>query len=248
MKRLVIIAITLASLFFAGCSSYNPFEDLSLVSPLAVVRVSSNTEIDWYAEDDGNTLGGSLLGAVANAVVSEVKDEKVSSILSRADLLVDQAEATLRESLAEVGTIEVADKESVLTSDAYDKVEDVLDIMDTNILRAEGYKYFKINDERNLGPRLKKEIGSKSWITADFTFEKIMDSGVDKNGMMGVSVEMWIQWFNDEGERIYAQGYWEQSSKAIPVVAGIYKPEDMMALYPEVIDKVCRDFASEFIR
>ena len=248
MKQLVFAAVLAVSLLFSACSSFDPFEDLSLLDPMGIVRVSSNTEIDWHAEEDGNTLGGSLLGAVANAVVSEAKDENVSNLLSRADLLVDQAEAALRVSLEEVGTVTIADKESVLTSGAYDNVDDTLKFEHTNTLRAEGYKYFSPNDEKALASRLRKEIGTKSLLYADFTFEKIMDSGVDKNGMMAVGVEMWIQMYNDEGDRIYAQGYRAQSDKTIPVVAGLYDPHDMMALFPPVIDEVCRDFASNFIR
>ncbi len=247
MKRLFTVLFGLALLLSFGCSSYDPFADLSLIDPMAIVRVSADTEIDWNNESN-DTLGGSLLGGVANKVINDAKDEKVSTILSRSDLLVDQAEEVLRTSLEEVGTIRIVDRDAVLGSNAYSAVEDTRSLMTTSVIPAAGYKFFSNKGEESLASALEKETGAKSQIHAHFTFEKIMDTGISKNGAMGVSVELYIEMIDDEGKRIYSGYYWEQSRDTTPVVAGIYNPEDMMSLFTVPLEKVCREFAAEFVR
>ncbi len=249
MKHVFTVLAGLGLLFFFGCSSYDPFADLSLIDPMAVVRVSADTDITWYNESN-DKFGGSLLGAVANAVVNDAKDEKVSTLLSRADLLVEQADKALLASLREVGTIGILDKEALLATGAYADVDDSRDLMDTAFVTAEGYKFFNNSSKtaEKLAGKLKGETGAKSQLHAHFAFEKIMDTGVEKTGSMGVSVELYVELINDEGDRIYSGYYWEQSNGTIPVVAGLYEPDEMIALFPPVIDRVCQDFAAEFIR
>lgn len=235
-------------LFISSCSSVDPFQDLSVISPLGVVKVSSNSELNWYGEKEEAQGGSSLLGAVANKVLKDSENEKVSTLLSRTDLLLEEAETILLSSLKEVGTVNLTDKEQILKSAAYDSIDDSITLTNPTVISANGYKLFSWSREQDFAEKLYNETGTKGMVYVNFLFEKKMVTGIVKNGTMGAMVTMVVEITDETGKRLLTRTYWSISEKNIPVIASLYDPNDLMALFPATIEEVCQDFASEFIQ
>ncbi len=232
---LALSALALSALAFSGCVSLNDPSILRSLSKVALVSVTSNSDIEWSEDkyDEDKESSGGLLKGVANLLSNEGKkvDPAASAILARADVVIEQAGALLEDGLASSGAFKAAAKEDVVESDSYAGARDE-PIVGVSSLKPLGYKFVKMNDKR-LFSGLNAEIGSNGFIFASFEFEKTMMSGIGMSGAMTAKVILNISVVNAEGKVVFMDTYEAMGDANIPVVAGVYDPlalaEDLKA-------------------
>ncbi len=240
MKRNLFFAL-LAAILFSSCSSLSTIKDPAAVSPLAVITVYSNSEIGWYREEKSNS---GLLDNFLSKTINKAKNETVSTLLSRADILVNDAEKSLLTAFS-TAPVKLVEKESIVESSVYvSKSESQLE-NEGEFIKADGYKILTHNDA-SFAAQLSKETGANGLVYVNFTFSKLVLTGIEKNGTLGAGVRMNITITDKAGKMLFAKSFYEQSKKSTAVVAGVYNPQALLDLFPPVIDKVCQDFAAEF--
>ncbi len=241
MKKLMLIFIV-SLLTLIGCSSTGSIKDVESINPVGVVSVISNGEITWYGEETENP---GLLGKFLAKKINEAKDDDVSTLLSRADTLVNDADRYLMAALSKVDTISTVDKEVILGSKSYTNAEEDNMLVKTELILADGYKFVNYRD-KDLASDLNEEIGIRGDIYIQFDFKKIVMSGVAKNGKVGVFVGLSAIIVNQDGKTVLIKSFTGKSESTIPVVAGIYDPRELMDLFPSVIEEVCESFVATF--
>lgn len=239
MKK-VILSFTAVCFILTGCASTITNPDT--VNPIGIVSIMSNSQIGWYGEEKEEA---SLLGSILNNVVNEKQDEGLSTLLSRADILIGEAEGILRNTLADSGKVSVLDKNTVLDSDAYKLAEMSTLFSISDFIYPEGYSPVDYKD-KNLAKNLYKELGATSSLYVDFTFNKKVIFGVEQNGKLGAFVAMSVKIVNSKGKVIFQKSYRAQSEDSTAVVGGIYDPQKLLDLFPETVQEVCDSFIEAF--
>jgi hypothetical protein len=246
MKRFVLplAAASILALLLAGCATVSSPKGLSRLAKIGVTSVTSNDEVTWYGEQGAS----GLLVAAANLAASSAKkaDANAATLLSRADVLVVEADAILRETLAASKAGALVPKDKILATAAYAKAKEKKG-MGMAILKPADYKFIDLKDTA-LAKGLAAEAGVDGSVLAFFQFNKVMKSGVAKNGAMGAFVMLNVQVLDATGKMVFSKSYSATGSETLPVVAGIYDVEKLKAGFAQTTKAVCEAFASDLAR
>lgn len=234
MKRILVV---LACLAFASCASAPSSKGLAKFMPFAVVTVYSNAGIGWDT-DKSETKG--LLNKAIGKVLADKDDDKLSTLLSRADTLVDVADGKILATLSASG-VALVPKEKLFPAAAYKAAEESKLKPEDIVLPAE-YRYLDMGSKA-LGD-IAKETGANSVAFIMIKFDKAMANGAGKTGSMLAAVTITMQVQNPKNGRVVFTGtYFGQSKQNTPVAGGIYDPRELMKLFPEAIDEACAKLA-----
>ncbi len=224
MKKLLVLAVAVAMM---GCVSTGSGKVARELAPVGVIGLTSNDIIFWYGEKQQS---GGLLGNAINKKVSEGLGQDVNGLLV-------MAEGTLREKLA-VNSVAFIKPEIIQQADAYKKVKEDAALKLAGLICAPGYKYVTAQS-KGLAADLAAALGIKTGIFVYFEFTKLMSSGVAKNGIACAAVTLNTVMVDEKGKQVSQKSYYAKSKDSFPIVAGIYKPEDLMKLYPDAINGAC---------
>jgi hypothetical protein len=218
-----------------GCASFGRQKatDISAHLPLGLVTVVSNSNIYWNDEDPG-------------ASDRPKKDENPEKTrVSRADALITDAEAILRQSFADAGITAVAPKEQITGSQAYAtaKRKSGWDNKDTAL--AEGYEPIDYRD-KNFAAALAEETGVKAGIYIAFDFSKAMASGVGKTGNFRAQLYMTVIIVDEKGRILYNKDRFVSSDERIRVILRAFNENELLDLFRSNIANACYLFIQEF--
>jgi hypothetical protein len=244
MKHVLIAGIFVC--LCMGCISTEKAR-ITAASPVAVTSVVSNYDINWDGE--GPSLPASAAGKVGRlfwgTVRKPVENSQVN--ISRADIILDEADAILRETIAGSGLTGVLDKDPVINSQAYGQAKlNIRQEKDDNIIAAEGYRLVNFRDKA-LAAALFKEIGAGSCLAASFTFTKVVASGVGKNGTMRAQVAMTVVMMSASGKTIYNRTHRAVSGEKIDVRGGYYDEEGFVDLLRSAVSDACYEFVYQYM-
>jgi hypothetical protein len=243
MKYFMVLSAALCLL--AGCTTIRGGKDLSPYSPVSIVSVISNYDINWDGE--GPSLQKSLAtntGAfVKKALRGNSQETRVR--ISKADDLINEADLLLRGIAADAGIAAFAAKDSVIFSRAYAgaRINPRQDNEDT--VAAEGYRFVYFRDKA-FPENLARETGAGSLMIVTFTFTKFMASGVAKNGTLRAKVDMNVQIISAAGKNVFNRSFNLTSGEKIPVSGGYYEEPAMMRLFHSAVSDVCYEFIAQF--
>jgi hypothetical protein len=228
----------------AGCSTIRGGRDLSSYSPVSIVSVVSNYDINWDGE------GPSLEKSIASNTGAFVKralrrDEETKVRISKAGSLINEADLLLRGIVTDSGIAVFAGKDDVISSGAYAgaSINPRQDNEDT--VAADGYRFVYFRDKAFPG-NLARETGAGSLMFVTFSFTKIVASGVARNGTLRAKVDMNVRIISAAGETIFNRSFNLTSSEKIPVSGGYYEDPDLMRLFYSAINDVCYEFIAQF--
>lgn len=244
MKRFALALASILVLGLSGCASMSNPKSLAPLARLAVTSVSANAEVTWQGEQPAS----GLLVAAANMAANSSKetDAKAAALLSRADVLVVQADAILLEALAASRASRLVPKDQVLATTAYAKAKEKKAV-GTTLLKPSDYKFVDLKDS-SLAKGLKSEAKVDGTILAYFQFNKVMKAGVEKNGSMGAYVMLSVQVLDASGKMVFTKGYQVTGKDSIPVVAGIYDAEKLKAAFELATRAACQGFVADLSR
>ncbi|MDR2019279.1 MAG: hypothetical protein LBQ14_00760 [Treponema sp.] len=228
-----------------GCATLGGGRDLSSHSPVNIVSVVSNYDINWDGE--GPSLERSLAtstGAFVKRALQKNRQETRVRI-SKADELINEADLTLRGIAADAGIAAFAGKDEVIAAQAYAgaRINPRQDNEDT--VAAEGYRFVYFRDKDFPG-NMARETGAGSLMFVTFSFTKVVASGVARNGTMRAKVEMNVRIVSAAGKTIFNRSLNLTSSEKIPVSGGYYEEPDLMQLFRSAISDICYEFVAQF--
>jgi hypothetical protein len=229
-------AVTLITMgFCAGCAGfgYQQGMDLSSHLPLGVVTVLSNYNIYWEDEDPGSSD-------------RPQKDETPERTrISRADTLITDAEAILKQSFSDAGITAVIPKDAIIESQAYKNAKRSLAWDNKRTVLAEGYEPINYRD-KNFAADLAEEAGVKAGLYFIFDFSKAMASGIGKSGTFRAQLYMKVVVVDTTGKILYKKDRFVASSERIPVSFRYFNQDELIDLFRSTIANACYLFIQEF--
>jgi hypothetical protein len=226
----VLAVMAGAAVLLTGCATTKAAFDPAAISPAAVMSVKANYEVSWYGQDP-ETKGAAV--GLMNKLIKDKTDAKTQNLLARTAPLMNDAAAAVYEVLPAAG-IRLADKDAVLNSASYKAAGDNKLYAAAAFEKPDGYKMLGAKDTA-VAAGVKTETGAASFVYVTYEINKVMGSGVGKNGSMTACVTATVVVADAEGKQIAnGQAYAEGKDK-IAVVAGIYDVEKLVPMYPAVI-------------
>jgi hypothetical protein len=219
-----------AVLLLSGCATTKAAFNRTAASPAAVMSVMANYEVSWYGE--APQTKGPAIGMV-NKFVKAKTDENVQKILARTAPLMNDAADAVYEVLPAAG-IQLADKNAVLNSAAYKSADDNKMYAAAAFERPDGFKLLGTADT-GTAAGVKSTTGAASFVYVNYEINKTIYTGIEKNGTMTACVSATIIIADAAGKQLAVGHGYASGSDTIPVVAGIYDPIKLAAMYPAVI-------------
>jgi hypothetical protein len=218
-----------------GCASFGRQRvvDLSSHLPLGIVTVVSNYNIYWTDENPDTSD-------------KPKKDENPEKTrVSRADDLITDAEAILRQSFADAGITAVVPKDRITGSRAYANAKRKSKWNNKGAAIAEGYGPIDYRD-KNFAAALAEETGVKAGIYIAFDFSKVMASGVGKTGNFRAQLYMMVIIVDEKGRILYKKNRFVSSDERIRVALRAFNQNELLDLFRSNIANACYLFIQEF--
>jgi len=232
----VFLAAALISLG-TGCLSAGKAALLAQKDPIALVSIVSNQDINWKDEGstDPNTAG--LLQKRA------LRADTDMAIITGADELINTADGLIREALTNSGVINLAEKETVLNSQAYAnaRLNRFQVSRSQDILKPNNYRYIDIGDKK-FPQALESETGIQRSMFVELNFTKSMATGIGKIGSCRANVDMTVTILDALGKTLYKTTVSVGSSDSIKVSNAVYSQSGMIGLLESAITDACDEF------
>lgn len=236
MKKLItIVGMFSMAGFCIGCAGlkYQRETDLSAHLPLGIVTVLSNYNIYWDDEDPG----------ASNRPRKNETPEKTR--VSRADVLINDAEAILMQSFADAGITALIPKEKIIESQAYANAKRNRVWNNKGTVLANSYEPINYRD-KNFAVALAEETGVKAGIYIVFDFSKSMVTGIGKTGSFRAQMYMKVIVVDETGRILYKRDRFVASDDSIRVSFRAFNQEEMLDLFRSTIANGCYLFIQEF--
>ena len=231
--RRSLVVLIVATLAASGCATGKGafFSD----APVALVSIVSNYDINWKDEDPVSP------SAVNSAYRRARRTDEDWVIVSSADMIIDEIEEIIRNTLEESPLVTLAPKDRALRSLSYNEARPNSVQEKNSMMTPEGYRLIN-NRDNNFYPALLAETGITRtlFITLDLTRE--MYSGVGKNGNCRAKVSMNVMLKDDRGKNLFHKTYDTYSRDTTRVTAGAYSQNEFLDLVLSAIEDACLDF------
>ncbi|MCL2834840.1 MAG: hypothetical protein FWD78_16845 [Treponema sp.] len=233
--------------FLAGCATSGKEMLRKEKDPIALVSVISNYDINWNGEDPTNPL---TAGSSSKRALRAGPD---MALISNTQGLVGEAEVLFRNAMANSDMIDLADKETVLNSRAYQEarlnsVQMRTDLLTIQKTKPEAYRFIDSGD-KNFFTALAGETGIQRSMFLQFNFTKMMSSGLGKNGDYRAVVDMKVYILDSQGKTIFQKTYTDiRSIDTAKVSSGAYSESELMALFKSTIPDACQAFLDDLVK
>ena len=230
----VFIAIGLIC-FGSGCTSSAKAALINQKDPIALVSMVSNLDIHWKDEEPVNPKGSNFLNRRA------LRSDPDLTVTLTAEELIITAETLFRNTMADSGLINLAEKEMVVFSPAYQNARINRYQEDWEMVKPENYRLVDFRD-KSLFPVLASETGFQRFMFVEFYFTTAMGTGVGKLGTCLANTEMKVLILDAQGKTLFRKTVAEWSRSTIKVKNGVYSRTAMMDLFEAAILEACHEF------
>jgi hypothetical protein len=249
MVFVVCICGILASL--SGCYTLEKTKDFTPYSPVGIVSIASNYDINWTGEAETKT------SAVGDSVTRRINPKTVNNVkVSKADVLINDAEAVFRTVVEGSGIAPFSSRDDVLNAPSYIEAKEnnrfsySEEKWDKSPLRramipADGYRIIDYRDKA-FAAKLAAEAGVQSLMYVTFDITKEMATGVGKNGHFRANVVMQVVITDIQGKVIYRKNFNSYSGGRASVSMGTYDHEDLLEISRMAIEDACYSFLDIF--
>lgn len=220
---------------WTGCASAGKAALLSQHDTIALVSVAANQDINWLNEDSTDP------GTAGPFVKRALRANPDNAIVSNAGDLMNRAEAIIRENMGSTGVINLADKDTVLNSRAYQEARINKYQINQEMVKPGDYQFIDYRD-KNFPPALAAETGIQRSMFVEFNFTKSMATGAGKFGTCRANVTMNVLILDAQGKTLYRTTVSLSSGSTIKVSNGVYSQSGMTGLFESAITDACYEF------
>ena len=242
MKRAVLVFLSLWTVvFWTGCATSGKAMLLAQRDPIALVSVVSNHNVNWKGEApiDPNKEPGIISRW---AMREEEADQVVASATNE---LIKTAETLFRQIMGETGPINLAERETVLGSRAYQEARINKNHVYEGLVKPDDFRFVDYRD-KNFPAALAKETGIQRTMYVEFNFVRAMTFGIGKHGTYRGEVEMTIYIYDAQGKRFFRKTVTMYSRPTLAVSLGIYSHTELMSHLQSTISDACYEFLDDF--
>ena len=195
----------------------------------------SNLDINWKGEEPVNPKNIDALSKRA------LRKNPGRAITAKADELIITAEKIFRNAMAGSGVINLAEKEPVISSGAYQNAQISRRYVNFGKITPENYRLIDYRDKAFF-PALAQETGFQRSMFVEFEFTTDMANGLGKSGTCRADLEMTVLILDARGKILYRKVVPAWSRETVKVLAGAYPLTEMMGLFSAAIDEACFNF------
>jgi len=236
MKRIGLIILSTALIFlWTGCQTAGKAALRTQKDPIALVSIASNWDIPWKGED---AIDPRTISPLAQRTLRLEPDK---AIISNAEELINNAEGILRDTLTDGAKLNLADKQTVLNSQAYRNAAINRFQVNAKMVKPTDYQFIDYRD-KNFPAALAAETGIQRSMFVEFSLNKVMATGAGKFGSCRADVGMTIQILDAQGKNLYKVTIALQSRDTTKVMNGLYSQNDLMNLFESAITDAGYEF------
>ena len=206
-------------------------------TPVALVSVASNYDINWK----GEKTEPSLLGGTVRRVMRANEDWVITT---SADIIIDEIEGIIRSNLDLSPLVSLAPKDEVLSSRSYNEARINPYQQKDGMITPIGYRLVYYRD-RNFFPAFAAETGIKKFLFITLDLTKAMSTGIAKNGTCRARVDMAVTLKDERGKDLFVKNYDISSIEKTKVNSGAYSQEEFLGLLRDVVNDACLDFLED---
>ena len=214
----------------AGCATMDRSE-LFGRSPIALVSVVSNNEVNWKGEGPFSPV------MITRATRRTMQDNPDLVYNTTADAFIDEIEESIRTTLEKSPHITFASKETVLHSRSYSEAKP-FNYVKNEITMPSGYRYINSRDKNYLAASY-RENGTSNHLFITLQLEKEMSSGFSKNGSFRIIVQMTVLLKDESGKTLFNKNYTVYSRDHANVSGGLYSEFEIRKMLLTSIQDAC---------
>ena len=242
MRKIVLFFVVISlAVISAGCVTSGMKKIRGQRVPIALVSVVANSEIHWK---DENPIDVDRMGPLAARVM---RNDPGLVLVSRTEEFINVTENLIRETLANSSVTNLADRETVLQSRAYqaakinrehEKQSSFNPLGDgfssIHMVKPEDFRFVDYRD-RNFASALAAETGIQRSMFVEFNFTRAMALGIGKYGTCRPEIDMTVQILDASGKRLFRKTYSVQSISTTNVSAAVYSDVAFMRLLESAV-------------
>ena len=233
-KTLYFLIIASLILSLSSCASTKR-RDLFNEAPIALISIISHFDINWKGEEP---ITSPSSGEAFRRILGAEEDWVT---ITRANLIIDEAEEIIRRNLENSPFITFAPQVDVFRSHSYNEAQLNPFIESDDLITPAGYRMI-FHRDNDFFPAFARETGIQRslFITLDMT--KDMSSGFSKNGNLRADVSMIVMLKDERGRTLFNQTFNARSRMQTRVTSGAYDQDHLLELTRSAINDACMDF------
>jgi hypothetical protein len=234
-------AVFVIVLLAPGCASAGKAAIRSAGSPIALVSVAANYDINWKGE--GETSPAKTSALIRRAI--RVDPDWV--VVSKSDGIIGEAGEIIRNTLEASPLVTLAPGETVLKARSYNDAKLNPFHVREKMISPEGYRlvYYK---DKAFQAGFAEETGIQKTMYVTLALTKSMSSGIGKNGYCRANVAITVLIKDSGGKTLWNKTYEVRSLDRTKVSSGAYSGEELLALFPGTITDACLEFLDDLGR
>ena len=239
LKKAGLAFCTVSLVFLAmGCASSGNAILLADRTPIALVAMVSNGYINWQDEPIDPRQPAGFLSE------RNLRRDPDLTLIARADELINTAESMFRDAMAASPLINLAERDTVLFSGAYQNAQLRRTQVSGDMVKPSDFRFVNSQDKAFFSA-LAGEAGIQRCMFVEFVFSKKMTGGLGKNGNFRAELTMKVSVFDAQGKSIFRNSYALWSDSTIRASGGLYSESGVMELFESALGDVYREFLFE---
>ena len=230
-----VIILAAAVLFITDCMTAEKSKAFR-ESPIALVSVVSNMDINWKDEKpvDPNVISRSTRRAM--------EEDPDKGFMTKADTIIDDVEALIMSSLA--SSTNIMPRENVLRSRSYNEARINSHQEKGGMAKPEGYRFVNFRDKKFFsGFNAETGTGKFLFITLDLT--KVMSAGFSKIGNYRAAIIMSVMIIDERGRTQFNKKYEVFGRDQSKVSVGIYSQTELRQMLLSAVSDACYNFLDD---
>ncbi|MDR0720618.1 MAG: hypothetical protein LBF78_13350 [Treponema sp.] len=237
-RLFVLSPLFIIILLISACASSGKQALRSGGSPLAIVSVAANYDINWKGQDQ-------TIESFSGRVIQRMRRVDPDwEIITKSDSVINELEKVIRDTLGVSPLFTLASKEETLNAPSYMNARLNKLQIDKEMIQSEGYRMVHYGD-KNFPPAFAKETGINKILFITLNLTKSMRSGFGKNGTAQAEVAMTVRALDSGGKTLFHKTYELKSLDGIPVTSGSYSRTELLALFPPTVADLCYLFLDD---
>ena len=207
-------------------------------SPIALVSVVANNDINWKDEGPVN------IAAASRSARRTMEEDPDQNMVTSSGAIINEVEALIRSTLESSPFISFVPGETVLRSRSYNNARPNAAQEKDAMAKPADYRYINFRD-KSFFADFGAETGINKTLFVSLDLTKAMSSGFGKNGSFRVNVSMSVMLVDERGKRLFYKVYTVPGRDIVSVSGGMYSQSEIRRALLSAIGDACYFFLDD---
>ena len=238
-KYFYLLLCVLIIAFLSACSSV-PKSKIFGESPIALVSIVSNDEINW--KDEG-PINPNIITRSTRRAMEEDPDK---AFMTKAADIMGDIESVIRATMSASPYVNFAPKETVFDSVSYEEARLNSHHEKAEMAQPDGFRFINFRD-KNFMKSFYGETGLNKFMFITLDLTKNMSGGFSKFGNFRAIINMSVMLKDDRGRTLFNKKYEVYSRTQGKVSGGIYSHSEFADMLLEAIQDACYNLLDDIV-